>query len=122
MAQRMKLLQDCEHASVKANRSASLRRALLSQTRQQPGPFEMRLLVMYKRKGLKRKAYKQWHGPARVIGKDLQGYWIIHKGTPILPHNLRRAIAEEHELMLEDDDQLSPKGGISGSFQSSGSH
>ena len=116
MSQRMKLLQDCEHAFVKANHSASLRRALLSQTHQQPGPFDMHSLVMYKRKGLKHKVYKQWHGPAREIGKDLHGYWIIHKGTPILahPHNLRRAIAEEHELMLEDDDTMLPKTGQQG--------
>ena len=116
MAQRMKLLQDCEHAFVKANHSASLRRALLSQTRQQPGPFDMRSLVMYKRKGLKHKAYKQWHGPARVIGRDLHGYWIIHRGTPILahPHNMRRAIAEEQELMLEDEGSLLPKNGQQG--------
>ena len=48
---------------------------------------------MYKRKGLKHKVYKQWHGPARVIG---------------------RAIAEEHELMLEDDDTMLPKNGQQG--------
>ena len=112
MAQRMKLLQDCEHAFVKANHSASLRRALLSQTRQQPGPFDMHSLVMYKRKGLKHEVYKQWHWP----GKDLHGYWIIHRGTPILahPHNLRRAIAEEQELMLDDEGSLLPKNGQQG--------
>ena len=73
----------------------------------------MRSLVMYKRKGLKRKVYKQWHGPARVIGKDLQGCWFIHRGSPILAHprNLRRAIAEEQELMLEDDDTLPSRPG-----------
>ena len=38
------------------------------------------------------------------------------EGTPILahPHNLRRAIAEEHELMLEDDDTMLPKTGQQG--------
>ena len=30
------------------------------------------------------------------------------------PHNLRRAIAEEHELMLEDDDSTLPKTGQQG--------
>lgn len=105
MAQRMKLLQDCEKAFVQPNHSASLRRKVLAQTRQQPGPFELRSLVTYNRSGLKRKAYKVWRGPARVVGKDVQGYWLVHRGTPILahPNNLRRAIAEEHDLTMEDD-------------------
>ena len=27
-----------------------------------------------------------WHGPARVIGKDVNGYWLIHRGMPVLAH------------------------------------
>ena len=106
MQYRLKLLQDCEEAFVKANHSATLRRALLAQTRSQPGPFELHSMVMYKRKPLKRKVYQQWQGPARVIGKDIHGYWLIHRGVPVLahPNNLRRAIAEEDLVLIEGDD------------------
>lgn len=61
-----------------------------------------------------------WHGPARVIGKDLHGYWLIHRGMPILAHanNLRRAVDSEmfgnpgaRPMEDEDDDDDGPGGG-----------
>ena len=54
-------------------------------------------MVMYKRKMAKHAMHHTWHGPARVIGKDVHGYWLIHRGMPILahPNNMRRAVDSE---------------------------
>ena len=98
MTQRLDLIRMCEESFVKANHSAALKRAMLAQVRRQPGPFEQHSLVMYRRKGpLKHMLHHQWHGPARVIGKDEMGYWLIHRGFPVLahPNNMRKMVADE---------------------------
>ena len=62
-----------------------------------PGPFEMHSVVMYKRLGGAKSAlHHRWHGPARVIGKDIHGYWLVHRGVAVLAHsnNMRRAVEE----------------------------
>ena len=104
MAQRLDLIRMCEESFVKANHSASLKRAILSQVRRQPGPFEQHSLVMYRRREpLKHLLHRQWHGPARVIGKDEMGYWLIHRGFPVLahPNNMRKMVADEVEQLGE---------------------
>ena len=98
MAQRLDLIRMCEESFVKANHSATLKRAILSQVRKQPGPFEQHSLVMYRRRDpLKHLLHRQWHGPARVIGRDEMGYWLIHRGFPVLahPNNMRKMVADE---------------------------
>lgn len=54
-------------------------------------------MVMYKRKMAKHAMHHTWHGPARVIGKDVNGYWLIHRGMPVLAHasSMRHAIESE---------------------------
>ena len=46
---------------------------------------------------LKQNLHDQWHGPARCLGRDRNGYWLIHNRIPILssPSLLRRATQEE---------------------------
>ena len=92
------LIRMCEESFVKANHSATLKRAFLAQVRRQPGPFEQHSLVMYRRRDqLKHLLHRQWHGPARVIGRDEMGYWLVHRGFPVLPHrnNMRKMVADE---------------------------
>ena len=113
MAQRLDLIRMCEESFVKANHSASLKRAILSQVRRQPGPFEQHSLVMYRRRDpLKHLLHRQWHGPARVIGKDEMGYWLIHRGFPVLahPNNMRKMVADEVEQLGEPSLSGGPKG------------
>ena len=86
MERRLHLQQLCEESFAKASHNSALRRVLLSQVRRQPGPFELHSMVMYKRKMAKHAMHHTWHGPARVIGKDVHGYWLIHRGMPILAH------------------------------------
>ena len=119
MESRLHLQQLCEESFAKASHNSALRKVLLSQVRTQPGPFELHTMVMYKRKGLKHTIHHQWHGPARVIGKDIHGYWLIHRGMPILahPNNMRRAVESEMHTMIEgdhDDDEGGPKMGQRG--------
>ena len=94
MERHLHLQQLCEESFAKESHSSALRRALLCQVRRQPGPFELHCMVMYKRKMAKHQMHHTWHGPARVIGKDIHGYWLLHRGMPILAHanNLRRAV------------------------------
>ena len=77
--QRLRLQESCEVAFHQAANSSALRRAVLARTRPQPGPFERGTWVHYWRsRGGKRQAFRRWHGPARVIGRDQHGYWVIH--------------------------------------------
>ena len=113
MAQRLDLIRMCEESFVKANHSASLKRAILAQVRRQPGPFEQHSLVMYRRREpLKHLLHRQWHGPARVIGKDEMGYWLIHRGFPVLahPNNMRKMVADEVAQLGEPSLSGGPKG------------
>ena len=113
MAQRLDLIGMCEESFVKANHSAALKRAILAQVRRQPGPFEQHSLVMYRRKGpLKHMLHHQWHGPARVIGKDEMGYWLIHRGFPVLahPNNMRKMVADEIAQSEEPSFSNGPRG------------
>ena len=118
MERRLHLQQLCEESFDKASHNSALRRVLLSQVRRQPGPFELHCMVMYKRKMAKHAMHHSWHGPARVIGKDVNGYWLIHRGMPILAHanNMRRAVdSEMHNnpgaAPVEDDDDGAPDDG-----------
>ena len=98
MMKRLELQQSCEQSFIKASHNSALRRALLAQVRRQPGPFEMHSVVMYKRLGGAKSAlHHRWHGPARVIGKDIHGYWLVHRGVAVLahPNNMRRAVEDE---------------------------
>ncbi len=98
MMKRLELQQSCEQSFVKASHNSALRRSLLAQVRRQPGPFEMHSVVMYKRLGGAKSAlHHRWHGPARVIGKDIHGYWLVHRGVAVLahPNNMRRAVEDE---------------------------
>ena len=104
MMKRLELQQSCEQSFIKASHNSALRRALLAQVRRQPGPFEMHSVVMYKRLGGAKSAlHHRWHGPARVIGKDIHGYWLVHRGVAVLahPNNMRRAVEDE---VLESTD------------------
>ena len=98
MMKRLQLQQSCEQSFIKASHNSALRRSLLAQIRRQPGPFEMHSAVMYKRLGGAKSAlHHRWHGPARVIGKDIHGYWLVHRGVAVLahPNNMRRAVEDE---------------------------
>ncbi len=98
MMKRLELQQSCEQSFVKASHNSALRRSLLAQVRRQPGPFDMHSVVMYKRLGGAKSAlHHRWHGPARVIGKDIHGYWLVHRGVAVLahPNNMRRAVEDE---------------------------
>ena len=121
MERRLHLQQLCEESFAKASHNSALRRALLSQVRRQPGPFELHSMVMYKRKMAKHQMHHTWHGPARVIGKDIHGYWLIHRGMPILAHanNLRRAVDSEMfenpgAGPMEDEDDNDDDGQVGG--------
>ena len=120
MERRLHLQQLCEESFAKASHNSAVRRALLSQVRRQPGPFELHCVVMCKRKMAKHQMHHTWHGPARVIGKDIHGYWLIHRGMPILAraNNLRRAVESEMfenpgagPVEAEDDDGEDGAGG-----------
>ena len=94
---RLQLEQVCSEAFFKAANSDTLRRTILSRLRPQPGPFEQGDLLMYWRShNLKQNLHDQWHGPARCLGKDAHGYWLIHNRIPILaaPTLLRKATAQ----------------------------
>eukprot|EP00959_Pyramimonas_sp_CCMP1952_P201358 4210936-Pyramimonas_sp.AAC.1 len=75
---RLRLQEACEIAFHQSAKSLALRRAVLSKTRPQPGPFERGEWVHYWRiGGGKHDLHRKWQGPARVIGKDQFGYWLI---------------------------------------------
>ena len=114
MMKRLELQQSCEQSFVKASHNSALRRSLLAQVRRQPGPFEMHSVVMYKRLGGAKSAlHHRWHGPARVIGKDIHGYWLVHRGVAVLahPNNMRRAVEDE---ILDSTESWSKDNGPSG--------
>ena len=73
---------------------------MLARTRPQPGPFARGELLMYWRThNLKRNLHAQWHGPARNLGQDVHGYWLVHRRIPLLcaPALLRRASQQEQD-------------------------
>eukprot|EP00959_Pyramimonas_sp_CCMP1952_P292461 6116710-Pyramimonas_sp.AAC.1 len=106
MWHRLRLQEACEIASHQSANSLALRRAVLSKTRPQPGPFERGEWVHYWRAGgRKRDRHGKWRGPDRVIGKDQFGYWLIHNGIPILagPKILRRSTINDNEDRILGD-------------------
>lgn len=75
----------CEASFHQAKTSAILRRAVLHQTRPQPGPFKTGSWIhCWRSRGGKRAAMSRWHGPTRVLGRDEFGYWVIYNGVAIL--------------------------------------
>ena len=72
---RLELDRVCSEAFFKAANSSALRRTLLARLRPQPGPFEIGELLMYwRRHNLKQNLHDSWHGPARCLGRDVNGY------------------------------------------------
>lgn len=104
---------------VKATASKTVRAAVLlgakKATRFQPrrGSVAFYWRIMPKRFGIARR----WHGPVRVIGEDHHGWWVIHRGWPILVNReqLRSAsrreirawkfVSQEKELVEEGEQQ-----------------
>ena len=90
----------CSEAFFKATNSSALRRTLLARLRPQPGPVETdELLMKWSRHNLKQNLHDSWFGPARYLGRGVNGYWLIHNRIRPLcaPTLLRRGTTQESE-------------------------
>lgn len=96
---RLQIEQVCSEAFFRAASSSALRRSVLSRLRPQPGPFDPGELLMYWRASDRKKnLHGRWHGPARCLGRDANGDWLVHNRIPILAAPTLVLCATMHEL------------------------
>ena len=105
-------------AFMRADNSARLRRALLRNTRPDPGPYPVGAAVYYRRAQVRRgeNPLLRWYGAARVIGHEGRGHgvWLRHGTSIILASPQQLRFAHEDELLatkLLSADALQPRRG-----------
>lgn len=94
----------CAANHTRAMNSAAVRSAALQSVhRKEIEPLSGAVVYYWRNDGkLKPKrfaGFSRWLGPARVIGRDVNGYWLIHRGFPVLVNAKQLRYANEKGVL-----------------------
>ncbi|CAK0820255.1 unnamed protein product [Prorocentrum cordatum] len=107
MERQLKMRTAARKAFMEMQNDSTMRKALLGRARVTPHPLEQGDLCFYYRQ-LKKGSIKKgtWLGPAVVVGKQGQNYWISHGGfTKLIAPEHARPISSEEIWWPGIDDQ-----------------